>query len=43
MVFKSADERDSGENFKDVLKLEREDYTILIEQITMDFNVTCYM
>lgn len=39
MVFKSADEKDSGQNFKDVLRLRREDYTILIEQITMDFNM----
>lgn len=40
MVFKSANERDSGQNFHDVLRLEREDYRILIEQITMDFNMS---
>lgn len=40
MVFKSANVRDSGQNFQDVLRLEREDYTILIEQITMDFNMS---
>lgn len=40
MVFKSANERDSSQNFHDVLRLEREGYTILIEQITMDFNMS---
>lgn len=40
MVFESANERDSGQNFHDVLRLEREDYTILIEQTTMDFNMS---